>query len=78
MNSASRILLMYFHPLKKKIRRKSLIHSVTKNVRTQQEMSYNHETPRVCSVWRDKQMIRNSEQKIVLLRSYHMKNVVNQ
>ena len=46
--------------------------------KTQKEMSYNHKTLRVCCVWRDKQMIRNSEQKIVLLRSYRMKNVINQ
>ena len=49
-----------------------------KNTPTQKEMSYNHEIPRECCVWRDKQMIRNSEQKIVLLRSYRMKNVINQ
>ena len=53
------------------------VHSVTKNICTQKEMSYNDETPYVCSVWRDKQIIRNSEQKIILLVSSHMKNVIN-
>ena len=41
-------------------------------------MSYNHGTSHAYSVWGDKQMIKNSEQKIILLRSYGMKNVKNQ
>ena len=48
-----------------------------KNICIQKEMSYNRETPHVCCVWRGKQMIRNSKQKIVLLRSYSMRNVIN-
>ena len=41
-------------------------------------MSYDHETSHVYSVWEDKQMIENSEQKIILLRSYDMKKIKNQ
>ena len=41
-------------------------------------MSYNHGTSHAYSVWGDKQMIKNSEQKIILLSSYGMKKVKNQ
>ena len=49
-----------------------------KNTCTLKEMSYNHETSHVCSVWQDKKMIKTLDQKNVLLRSYRMKNIINQ
>ena len=55
----------------------SQIHSVTKKYMHPERMSYNHETSHVYSVWKDKQMIKNSEQKIISLRSYGMKKVKN-
>ena len=44
-----------------------ILHCVTKNVCTQKEMSYNHETSYGYGIWGDKQMIKNSEQEIILL-----------
>ena len=44
---------------------------------TQKEVSYNHETSHACSVWKNKQTIKNSEQKIVLFRRYGLKRVTN-
>ena len=52
--------------------------SQKKNECTQKEMRYNHETSDACSAWNDRQIITNSEEKVVLLRNYRMKNVTNQ
>ena len=49
-----------------------------KNLCTQKEMSINQETTHEYNVWGDKQMIKNSEQKINLLRSHGMKKDKNQ
>ena len=51
------------------------MHSVSKNICTQKEMSYNHKTKHVCSIWGDLLIIKNSEQNIAFLRGYVMKNV---
>ena len=45
---------------------------------TQKEMSYNHETSHAYIVWGDKEIIKISEQKIILLSSYGIKMVKNQ
>ena len=43
-----------------------------------EKINYSHETSHVYSVWGDKRMIKNLEQKIILLSSYGIKKVKNQ
>ncbi|GFW32886.1 hypothetical protein TNCV_1774531 [Trichonephila clavipes] len=49
-----------------------------KNICTQKKLSYIHEIWYACSVYENKQMIKNSEQNIILLSGYSLQKVKNQ